>query len=81
MRALPGVISVRVEEAQSDTDETVYEVELIDGVDLQDFLKTLVAAGVPVTRFEQAGVTLHDIFVTLAGEASDEAAPSLEAAE
>lgn len=81
LRALPGVISVRVEEAQSDTDETVYEVELIDGVDLQDFLKTLVAAGVPVTRFEQAGVTLHDIFVTLAGEASDEAAPSLEAAE
>lgn len=84
LRALPGVVSVRVEEAQSDTDETVYEVELVDGLDLQTFLKTLVSAGVPVTRFEQAGVTLHDIFVALAGDDADEASLSalpMEAAE
>lgn len=83
LRALPGVVSVRVEEAQSDTDATVYEVELADGVDLQTFLKTLVSAGVPVTRFEQAGVTLHDIFVALAGDDDENmsATPSMEAAE
>ena len=88
LRALPGVAAVRVEEAQSAAEseggETVYEVALEDGVDLQAFLKSLVAAGVPVTRFEQAGVSLHDIFVALAGDEADApAAPglSMEAAE
>ena len=88
LRALPGVAAVRVEEAQSDTDETVYEVGLADGVDLQTFLKSMVAAGIPVTRFEQAGVSLHDIFVALAGDdegAAGDAPPlrplSTEAAE
>lgn len=72
LRALPGVAAVRVEEAQSagedEGDETVYEVGLVDGVDLQTFLKSMVAADIPVTRFEQAGVSLHDIFVALAGD-------------
>jgi len=70
---LPGVASARVEETQSDGRETVYEIALADGVDLQTFLKTLIDAGVPVTRFEQAGVSLHDIFVALAGDAGEDA--------
>ena len=86
LQALPGVVSVTIEEAQSETDETVYEVELTDGLDLQAFLKSLVDAGVAVTRFEQAGVTLHDIFVALAGgdeegAASAMGARAMEAAE
>ena len=81
LRSLPGVVSVEIEEAASELHETVYDVELADDVDPQDFLKSLVAAEITVTLFEQAGATLHDIFVDLAGEDADaEPVPALNAA-
>ncbi|WP_425410672.1 ABC transporter ATP-binding protein [Hyphococcus sp.] len=78
VEVLPGVQSVRVEDVSGE--ETTYEIELGDDVDPQDFLRRLVEAGLSVTRFEQAGATLHDIFMALAG---DDAAPAqrMEAAE
>ena len=66
LTALGGVDHIRVEE-ESDA-ETTYEIELEDGADPQAFLERAVAAGVPIARFEQAGATLHDIFVALAGD-------------
>ena len=71
LTALGGVDKIRVED-QSGA-ETTYEIELQDGADPQGFLERAVAAGIVLTRFEQAGATLHDIFVTLAGD--DEATP------
>ncbi|MEO1252837.1 MAG: ATP-binding cassette domain-containing protein [Pseudomonadota bacterium] len=81
LRAVGGVASIRVEETGDD--ETTFEIELIDEADPQGFLERLVASGVRVSRFEQAGATLHDIFVSLAGdEAPEERRPQLtEAAE
>jgi len=79
LTALGGVLRIRVEEAGRAGEETTYEVELEDSADPQEFLKKAVAAGIPVSRFEQAGATLHDIFVTLAGDEQDAgqgAAPS-----
>ncbi|WP_411816949.1 ABC transporter ATP-binding protein [Hyphococcus sp. DH-69] len=75
---LAGVISVRLEKAGGD--ENLYEIELADNADPQSFLRQVVGAGIQISRFEQAGATLHEIFVSLAG---DEAATSdlAEAAE
>ena len=56
-------------------DEHDYDVELADNADPQDFLRQAMAAGLPMTRFEQAGATLHDIFVALAGD-EEEAPPA-----
>ncbi len=78
LKALPGVVSIRVEDASGD--ETTFEIELNDNADPQAFLQQVVGAGIAVTRFEQAGATLHDIFVTLAGDEAA-AAPRMEAAE
>ncbi len=66
LTALGGIDHIRIEE-ESD-EETTYEIELEDGADPQAFLERAVAAGVVITRFEQAGATLHDIFVALAGD-------------
>ncbi|PQA88047.1 ABC transporter ATP-binding protein [Hyphococcus luteus] len=63
---LPGVEAVRLE--RNGGEESDYRIELADGADPQDFLRQAVAAGIVLTRFEQAGATLHDIFVDLAGD-------------
>lgn len=85
LRALGRVVSLRIEDAKNGGAETTYELTLEDGADPQDYLKRALAAGLKLTRFEQAGATLHDIFMTLAGDSADgnEAQPALvmEAAE
>ncbi|NOX81548.1 MAG: ATP-binding cassette domain-containing protein [Alphaproteobacteria bacterium] len=73
LRALGAVLDIRVEEAGREGEETTYEIELEDGADPQEFLKKAIAAGIAITRFEQAGATLHDIFVALAGDEQDAA--------
>ncbi len=81
LTALGGIERIRIEE-KNDA-ETTYEIELEDGADPQQFLERAVAAGITLTRFEQAGATLHDIFVSLAGDEKHEgaSAPMKEAAE
>ena len=74
-----GVVSVRLE--RDGDHEGEYEIELADGADPQVFLQQVVAAGIQVTKFEQAGATLHDIFVSLAGDEAAALAPMAEAAE
>jgi len=69
LTALGGIETIRIEDSSGD--ETTYEIELADGADPQTFLERAVAAGVALTRFEQAGATLHDIFVSLAGDEED----------
>jgi len=64
--ALPAVVSVALE--RDDGEEKDYDVKLADSADPQDFLQQALAAGLVLTRFEQAGATLHDIFVDLAGD-------------
>ncbi len=85
LTTLGGVLRIRVEEAGTAGEETTYEIELEEQADPQEFLKNAVAAGIPISRFEQAGATLHDIFVTVAGaeQETGQAPPPLhkEAAE
>ena len=76
--SLAGVVSVHV--ARNGGEETEYDIELADGADPQAFLRQAVAAGIAMTRYEQAGATLHDIFVALAGDEAA-AAPSAARAE
>jgi ABC-2 type transport system ATP-binding protein len=73
LRALGAVLDIRVEEAGRDGEETTYEIELEDGADPQEFLKKAIAAGIAISRFEQAGATLHDIFVALADDEQHDA--------
>jgi ABC-2 type transport system ATP-binding protein len=79
--ALAGVIAVRLE--RNGGPESEYDIEIADGADPQDILRQAVAAGIVLTRFEQAGATLHDIFVALAGDETAESPPArmAEAAE
>jgi len=85
VRELGPVASLRVEETAGASAETSYEITLEEGADPQGLLKRAVAAGIVLTRFEQSGATLHDIFVALAGDSEDETAappcPVMEAAE
>ena len=81
---LHGVASLCVKDSTSSGEETSFEVELTSGADPQEFLKEAVGAGIDLSRFEQAGANLHDIFVALAGDeaAQRKRAPAaLEAAE
>lgn len=78
VKVLPGVASLRIEDVSGS--EVTYAIELRDGVDPQEFLQRIVEAGLAVTRFEQAGATLHDIFVALAGDEAAQPA-HMEAAE
>ncbi|CAK9039321.1 Uncharacterized ABC transporter ATP-binding protein BpOF4_11395 [Durusdinium trenchii] len=81
LTGLGGVASLRVEEGAVDGDETTYEITLEDGADPQDYLKRAVGAGMKLTRYEQAGATLHDIFMALAGDESaidDTPSPMME---
>jgi ABC-2 type transport system ATP-binding protein len=83
LTALGGVAAIRVEDTSGA--ETTFEIELEENADPQEFLGRAVARGIPISRFEQAGATLHDIFVALAGDEesdSPESGASLkEAAE
>jgi ABC-2 type transport system ATP-binding protein len=81
LSALPGVISVNIEENGGGGDETTYEIELSNAAEPQEFLTRAVAAGISMSRFEQAGATLHDIFVALAGDEAEQEALAQEAAE
>ncbi|MEM8770044.1 MAG: ATP-binding cassette domain-containing protein [Pseudomonadota bacterium] len=74
LMALGGVQSIRQEASAESDDEKTFEIELADNADPQAFLQRAVAAGIPISRYEQAGATLHDIFVTLVGEAEESAA-------
>ena len=47
-----------------------YELELDSGEDPQVFLARAVERGIPILRFEKASATLHDIFVSLAGDSA-----------
>ena len=71
LAALGGVKSIHTEENGGPDGETTFEIELEDDADAQGFLERAVAAGLPIARFEQAGATLHDIFVALAGDEED----------
>ena len=77
--ALSGVVSVRLERPCGEENE--FEIELADGADPQDFLRQAMAAGIVMSKFEQAGATLHDIFVSLAGDDAEGPAAMAEAAE
>ncbi len=77
--SLPGVVSVRHE--RDCGEEREFEIELADGADPQDFLRQAMSAGIVLTKFEQAGATLHDIFVSLAGDEAPQRAQMAEAAE
>jgi len=76
---LAGVVSIRLE--RDGGEERDYEIELADGADPQDFLRQAMGAGIVLTKFEQAGATLHDIFVSLAGDEAAAPAHLAEAAE
>ncbi len=86
LRNLETVSSLFVEDTTPDGVETSYSVDLQNGADMQAFLREAVEKDVSLSRFEQAGATLHDIFVALAGDEEEGAAaapkvPRLEAAE
>ncbi len=84
LEKMPGVVALRVENNPSTGGESSFEIELANEADPQAFLKEAVNAGVELSRFEQAGANLHDIFVALAGDAaapSETSPPALEAAE
>ncbi len=70
LTALGGVEKIRIEDNSGE--ETTYEIELEESADPQAFLQRAIAAGIAITRFEQAGATLHDIFVALAGDDEDD---------
>ncbi len=82
--ALGQVASLRPEDNDGG-DENTYEVTLEDGADPQGYLKRAIDNELIISRFEQAGATLHDIFMSLAGEESDRGQttrpPVMEAAE
>ncbi|GJL94877.1 MAG: ABC transporter ATP-binding protein [Hyphococcus sp.] len=77
--ALGGIAHIREEEAPSAGAEMTYEIELEEGADPQVFLAKAVAARIVISRFEQAGATLHDIFVSLAGDGGEAVSDSKRA--
>ena len=84
LQNLPGVEALRLEDAAASSADHTYEIELTAGADPQTFLRNAVNAGIDLSRFEQAGANLHDIFVALAGDPQAENEKSLlsrEAAE
>jgi len=70
--SLPSVNAALVERYGGE--ENDYDVDLKNGVDLQVFLGEAVSANIRLSRFEQAGATLHDIFVSLAGDDAEDPA-------
>ena len=88
LEALPSVAGVS-RGAEVSQNETDFAVELTATASPQQFLREAVTRDIPITKFEEAGATLHDIFVALAGDEADssvertagERASRLEAAE
>ena len=88
LEALPSVAGVS-RGAEVSQNETDFAVELTATASPQQFLREAVSRDIPITKFEEAGATLHDIFVALAGDEADtsvertagEDASRLEAAE
>lgn len=76
LMALGGIGTIEIEEAGGAGEETTYAIELVEDADPQEFLARAVAAAIPISRYEHAGATLHDIFVALAGDEDKPAAPT-----
>ncbi|MBT8471085.1 MAG: DUF4162 domain-containing protein, partial [Marinicaulis sp.] len=73
LSSLGGVANIRIENHEGDGGETTYELELEESADGQVLLASAVDAGLKLSRFEQAGATLHDIFVSLVGQDDQDA--------
>jgi ABC-2 type transport system ATP-binding protein len=54
--------------------ESDFLIELADGADAQAVLKAAFDTGLTLSRFENAGASLHDIFVAIASDNDEEAA-------
>lgn len=74
LRSVPGVLKITQQSERRNGDEHVFEIELAVGADPQIVLQAALAAGITLTRFEQGGASLHDIFVAIAGEQANEVA-------
>jgi len=77
LKNVPGVIGITEISTNIDSNigndvEREYEIELARDVDAQAILKTAFEGGIVLTRFEHARTSLHDIFVSLAGEETRE---------
>ncbi len=70
--ALPGVKSVHAVGAPKDG-ESDYLIELVEGADPQAALREAFDTGLALSRFENAGASLHDIFVAIASDDDDAA--------
>lgn len=73
LESCPGVAKVTPHQngGEAVADEStarLYDVDLAPGGDPQIILKAALAAGLRVTKFEQGGARLHDIFVATAGD-------------
>ncbi len=72
LEACPGVAQVTPHqnggEKEDEAAARLYDVDLAPGGDPQIILKAALAAGLRVTKFEQGGARLHDIFVATAGD-------------
>lgn len=84
LRHVPGVIKITaLGQAQAGAGaplEIDYEIELARGTDIQVILRAAFEAGMRLSRFDHASTSLHDIFVSLAGEEGEtqQKAPSVE---
>lgn len=65
---VPGVLRIKQTGDGRRSDAPTYEVELTADADPQIILRESVARGIHLTRFEEGGASLHDIFVEIAGD-------------
>ncbi|MEQ1929009.1 MAG: ATP-binding cassette domain-containing protein [Parvularculaceae bacterium] len=72
-----GVLSIAAKGDPEDG-EQAYELTLAAGADPQAILKAAFESGLRLSRFELAGASLHEIFVTLAGDVGPIASPQTE---
>ena len=71
--AIGGIKTLNIvdsDEADNADGVCEYELELDSGEDPQVFLARAIERGIPILRFEKASATLHDIFVSLAGDSA-----------
>ena len=71
LEATPGVLRIAPLENGGRGGDQTYEIELSPDADPQAVLTAALAAGVKLTKFEQGGASLHEIFVAIAGEAGE----------
>lgn len=71
--ALGGTTAIAgiARKGSADGDFADWRVELVRGADPQAVVRAAFAAGLDLARFEEAGVSLHDIFVAIVGAASE----------